>query len=174
MEIGEEDVKYKKSIDGPNYSIRKSNLLSIKLKNGETENYSENSNTSKTREESENNTREESENKNESTQWWEDENVKRYLEGVAKDVGEQIIRNCAIGKIDNHTTEIYWDGVIKDPITSEISLPIIAKWKPKFTDGSGKWIKGKILISKEGTKRWVYQNNSGVNFPDCAKNFKIK
>lgn len=165
-EITDEDIKYKKSNDGPSYSIKKNTVLSITYKNGETEKFSENSDSS-------NNEKKEDEEA-ETKKWWEDEEVHRYLEAVAKDVGEQIVRNCAMGKIDNHVTEIFWDGVIKDPITSEITLPIIAKWKPKFTDGSGKWVRGKILISKDGNKKWVYQNNSGLTFTGCASDFKIK
>jgi len=161
-EISDEEVKYKKSNDGPSYSIKKSNILSITYKNGEIEKFSENSNNEKKEEEGE------------PKKWWEDEDVHRYLEAVAKDVGEQIVLNCAMGKIDNHVTEIFWDGVIKDPITGEITLPIIAKWKPKFTDGSGKWVRGKILISKDGNKKWVYQNNSGLTFTGCASDFKIR
>lgn len=165
IEVGEEEVKYKKNKDGPQYSIKKNNLISITYKNGETERFSDESSSSNTSE---------NEFSNESKQWWEDESIKKYLEATAKDVGEQLIRNCASGKIDNHVTEIFWDGVVKDPITSDITLPIIAKWKPKFTDGSGKWIKGKILISKDGSKKWVYQNDNGLTFSGCAKGLKIK
>ncbi len=161
-EITDEEVKYKKSNDGPSYSIKKNTILSITYKNGETEKFSESSDNEK------------KEDEGDTPKWWEDEEVHRYLEAVAKDVGEQIVRNCATGKIDNHVTEIFWDGVIKDPITGEITLPIIAKWKPKFTDGSGKWVRGKILISKDGNKKWVYQNNSGLTFSGCASDFKIR
>lgn len=161
-EITEDEVKYKKNNDGPSYSLKKNSILSVTYKNGETEKFSENSDNEKKDEEVE------------SKKWWEDEEVHRYLEAIAKDAGEQIVRNCATGKIDNHVTEIFWDGVIKDPITGEITLPIIAKWKPKFTDGSGKWVRGKILISKDGSKKWVYQNNSGLTFSGCASDFKIR
>jgi hypothetical protein len=47
-------------------------------------------------------------------------------------------------------------------------------WKPKWTDGAGKWIKGKVIVGTDGSKKWVYQNDHGLTFSGCAKNFKIK
>lgn len=170
-EVSETEIKYKKNNGGPVYSLSKSNILSITYSNGETEKFSSEGSDDKEKTASK---KEDGSSESEEKKWWEDEEVKKYLEATAKDAGEQLVKNCATGKVDNHSTEVYWDQVVKDPITGEISIPIIAKWKPKFTDGSGKWIKGKILLSKDGSKRWVFQSSSGMVFNGCAKDFKIK
>ncbi len=172
LEVGEESIKYKKfdNPDGPNYTLSKESITSINYANGEVEKFS----SSETKKKSEEVDEFAGEEKSKPNPILEDENMKKSVESTAKDVGEQLIRSCANGKVDNSTTEVFWDGVFKDGITKELVIPIITKWKPKFTDGTGKWIKGKILVSSEGTKKWVYQNDNGLMFSGCAKGFKIK
>ncbi|MDP3558309.1 MAG: hypothetical protein Q8T03_13130 [Bacteroidota bacterium] len=174
IEIGEETIKYKKSDnpDGPTYSVSKSSLTSINYENGEVEKFESSEKVAKKNEdEDEDSEKEEKPKKNPVL---EDENLKKTIEGVAKDCGEQLIRNCANGKVDNSTTEVFWDGVYKDAITNEIIVPIRASWKPKWTDGAGKWVKGKVLIGTDGKKKWIYQNDNGLAFSSCAKGFKFK
>jgi hypothetical protein len=176
-EIGEESVKYHKADnpDGPLYSLATANIASINYENGKVEKFSSSGSepaaTASKSEASSEETKSESSSSG-SSSIMDNEDLKRSIESIARDVGEQVIRNCASGKVDNSSTEIYWDGVMKDAFTEEIAVPIIAKWKPKFTDGAGKWIKGKILIDKQGNKKWVYQNNGGLLFSDCAKTFR--
>lgn len=174
LEVGEDAIKYKKADnpDGPTYSVAKSNLTSINYANGEVEKFDTAEKVTKKSEDEDEDT--EKEEKPKKNPVLEDENLKKTIEGVAKDCGEQLIRNCANGKVDNSTTEIFWDGVYKDAITTELVVPIRASWKPKWTDGSGKWIKGKILIAADGKKKWIYQNDNGLVFDGCAKGFKFK
>lgn len=177
LEVGDDAIKYKKADnpDGPTYSVSKSNLTSINYANGEVEKFESSEKTvKKDKDEDASDEDSEKEEKPKKNPILEDENLKKTIEGIAKDAGEQLIRNCANGKVDNSTTEIYWDGVYKDAITGELNVPIRAAWKPKWTDGSGKWIKGKILVSKAGEKKWVYQNDNGLAFSGCAKGFKLK
>ena len=174
LEIGDDAIKYKKSdnLDGPTYSVSKSNLTSINYENGKVEKFETTEKVAKKSEdEDEDSEKEEKPKKNPVL---DDANLKKTIEGIAKDCGEQLIRNCANGKVDNSTTEIFWDGVYKDAITNELNVPIRASWKPKWTDGAGKWVKGKILISSAGEKKWIYQNDNGLAFSGCAKGFKIK
>ena len=173
LEVGEDAIKYKKADnpDGPTYSVSKSNLTSINYANGEVEKFESEEKVSKKNDDDEDSEKEEKPKKNAIL---EDENLKKTLEGLAKDAGEQLIRNCANGKVDNSTTEIFWDGVYKDAISGEINVPIRASWKPKWTDGAGKWIKGKIIINSAGEKKWVYQNDNGLAFSGCAKGFRLK
>jgi hypothetical protein len=173
-EVGEESVKYKKvdNPDGPTYSISKSSIVSINYANGEVEKFSEPEKTAKKTDDEEVN--EDGEEKPKKNELLDDPNMKKTIEGIAKDVGEQLLRSCANGKIDNSTTEVYWDQTFKDAITKEISIMIRTSWKPKWTDGSGKWIKGKVVVAPDGSKKWVYQNDNGLAFSGCPKGFKIK
>jgi hypothetical protein len=172
IEVSDESIKYKKADnpDGPTYTALKSNLTSVNYANGEVEKFESSEKTDKKSEDEDS----EKEEKPKSNPILEDANLKKTVEGIAKDCGEQLIRNCANGKVDNSTTEIFWDGVYKDAITSEIIVPIRASWKPKWTDGSGKWIKGKIIVGRAGEKKWIYQNDNGLAFSSCAKGFKFK
>lgn len=170
-DVEEENVKYKKfeNPDGPSYTVTKANIISITYANGEVEKFS----SSEPKKEEEK--KDESSDVNSSDNpLLNDENMKKTIEGIAKDVGEQLMRNCANGKVDNSTTEIYWDAVYRDAISKEITISIRTSWKPKFTDGQGKWVKGKILVAEGGAKKWVYQNDNGLMFSGCAKGFKIK
>lgn len=172
-EVTDESVKYKKADnpDGPLYTLSKENITSINYANGEVEKMEGPKKTVKKNEDDED---EDGEEKPKSNPILQDEAMKRTIEGIAKDVGEQLIRNCANGKIDNSSTEIYWDQVFKDAITGELNISIITSWKPKWTDGSGKWVKGKIVVNSAGEKKWVYQNDNGLAFSSCPKGFKIK
>jgi len=172
-EISEDQIKYKKADnpDGPSYTLSKENVTSINYANGEVEKFDTKAKPSKKNEDDEDEAEEEKPKKNPILA---DEALKKTIEGIAKDVGEQLIRNCANGKVDNSTTEIFWDAVYRDAITNELNIAIIASWKPKWTDGSGKWIKGKIIVNSAGEKKWQYQNDNGLTFSGCAKGFKIR
>ncbi|MBL7919411.1 MAG: hypothetical protein JNJ40_03795 [Bacteroidia bacterium] len=174
LEVSDESIKYKKedNLDGPTYTVLKSNLTSVNYANGEVEKFESTVKAEKKNEDEDEDS--EKEEKPKSNPILEDANLKKTVEGIAKDCGEQLIRNCANGKVDNSTTEIFWDGVYKDAITNEIIVPIRASWKPKWTDGAGKWIKGKITVASTGEKKWIYQNDNGLAFSGCAKGFKFK
>jgi|GEM_PF-990918 len=178
-EIGEETVKYKKADnpDGPTYTISKSNITSINYENGEVEKFAS---AEKKKEKSED---EDKENLDEDApekpvkkgpSLADEPGMRNTIEGIAKDVGEQLLRSCANGKIDNSTSEVYWDQTFRDAITKEINIAMRTSWKPKWTDGAGKWIKGKVIVGADGSKKWVYQNDHGLTFSGCAKGFHIK
>src|SRR5690606_5363650 len=111
-EITEESVKYKKfeNPDGPLYSIEKENIAAINYENGQVEKFGDTETTNS----------EESET-SESKSILEDENLKRSIEAIAKDAGEQLLQSCAKGRPDNSTTEIYWDGVFRDEISGTLT-----------------------------------------------------
>lgn len=173
-EITDDAVKYKKAdnLDGPVYSIAKSSVSAINYENGTVEKFEASAKVSKEKNEDEDS--EENEAPAKKNPILDDEQMKKTIEAIAKDVGEQLLSSCANGKIDNSVTSIYWDGVFKDAITGELNIPIILTWKPKWTDGDGKWIKGKILITSDGNKRWIYQNDNGLLFSGCPKQFRIR
>lgn len=174
VEIGDDVIKYKKADnpDGPLYSVSKSNITSINYADGTVEKFE--AEKPKKQKENEDEDSEEAEEKPKENPILKDEALKRSLEAISKDIGEQLIRSCANGKIDNSSTSIYWDATYKDPITGDIVMSMITTWKPKWTDGHGKWIKGKVIINKAGEKKWVYQNDNGLMFSGCGKEFKIK
>src|SRR6218665_3176204 len=129
MEVSEESVKYKKADnpDGPMYTISKENILSINYANGEVEKLDKQP-AKKAKSEDDEFADEGKEKRNPIL---DDEQMKRTIEGIAKDVGEQLLRSCANGKVDNSSTEIYWDAVFKDAITNELSIAILTTCKPK-------------------------------------------
>lgn len=173
-EVGEESVKYKKADnpDGPTYSVSRSNLTAINYANGEVEKFAE---AEKKKENEDEEKNEDGEEQTHATnELMDNPTMRKTVESIAKDVGEQLLRSCANGKVDNSTTEIYWDQTFKDAITKNINIAIKTSWKPKWTDGSGKWVKGKIVVDAEGKKKWVYQNDNGLMFSGCAKGFKIQ
>jgi hypothetical protein len=175
IEVSDEQVKYKKADnpEGPLYSISIANITAINYENGSVEKFEENTKSPKINKQSEDEANEDGEEPVKKNAVLEDEQLKRTIEGIAKDVGEQLLRDCANGKVDNSVTSIYWDGVFKDAITGELNVPIITSWKPKWSEGDNKWIKGKIVIATDGRRKWVYQNDHGLTFSGCAKQFRI-
>jgi hypothetical protein len=174
LEVTDEQVKYKKfdNADGPIYVITLANITAINYENGTVEKFEQITKSAKNENEDEDKVNEEEEPmKNNPV--LQDEQLKRTIEGIAKDVGEQLLRDCANGKIDNSVTSIYWDGVFKDALSGELNIPIVTSWKPKWSEGDNKWIKGKIVITTDGRRKWVYQNDHGLTFSGCAKQFRI-
>lgn len=178
-EVGEETVKYKKADnpDGPTYTISKSNITSINYENGEVEKFaSQEKKKEKSEDEDKEKMDEDAEEKpvKKGPSLADEPGMRNTIEGIAKDVGEQLLRSCANGKVDNSTSEVYWDQTFRDAITKEINIAMRTSWKPKWTDGAGKWIKGKVVVGTDGSKKWVYQNDHGLTFSGCAKGFHIK
>ncbi|MBK9284287.1 MAG: hypothetical protein IPM51_08175 [Sphingobacteriaceae bacterium] len=179
-EVGEETIKYKKADnpDGPTYSVSKSNLSSINYENGDVEKFTSSEKKASSKEAYDEDKMEDEDREEKPVKKGpslaEEPGMKNTIEGIAKDVGEQLLRSCANGKIDNSTSEVYWDQTFRDAITKEISIAMRTSWKPKWTDGAGKWIKGKVVVGTDGSKKWVYQNDHGLTFSGCAKGFRIK
>jgi hypothetical protein len=160
VEVGEESTKYKKEgmEDGPDFTISNDKISTITFKNGHVEKFSDAESSAK---------EEPKYTANDGKKLdLEDEDLKKTIEGIARSAGEQVLRECSGGG-DNNQTEIYWDGVYKDALNGELHVPIRISWQRG--SGSFKWIKGAIKVSKEGRKHWVYQNDSGILFSNCAK-----
>lgn len=163
VEISEKDkiVKYKKfdNPDGPVYTVELAEITKIKYSNGSEESY--NVESSKPAEAS-------SDEPSIFTGKFdiENESTHDYLEGIAKNAGMKVLR-CA-GRVDNYSTEIYWDQTYRDEVTKEINLPIIVRWE-KGAAVATRWVRGVVKIDKSGKKIWNYQSDSGISFSVCAK-----
>jgi hypothetical protein len=101
----------------------------------------------------------------------DDEQMKKQIEVSAKDVGDQIADHCSGGKVDNYTSEIYWDGVFQNPDTKEITLPMRVKWTSRKTAEFGDWIKGTLFIDTKGKKRWQFQTSNSKQAEQCGMGF---
>ncbi len=167
VEVDETTIKYKKSDnpDGPTYSIAVKDVAKVKYKNG-----SEDVFTSKPAESKEE-TKSSSDHESKNSFDINDENTVRKVEALAKYAGESILSKCT-GKVDNSTTEVFYDGVFQDDATKEITIPIKVSWQPKNISGDRKWVRGVIKVQNDGKKIWTYQNDSGGWFGGCAKHLK--
>ncbi len=160
IEIGSDVVKYKKAdnLEGPTYTVTKAEMSKIKYANGSEEIMESSASEQKTTEEPSIFT---------GKFDIEDESTHDYLEGVAKNAGSRILSKCA-GKVDNYSTEIYWDQTYRDEVTKEIVVAIVVKWE-KGLEGKQRWVKGLVKLDKTGRKLWSYQGDGGINFSNCAK-----
>jgi hypothetical protein len=166
-EIIDDVVKYKKfdNLDGPTYNLEKSEIVQIKYINGSIDKFEDDKIEPPLNIES-----------NDSKKLINDPYFKKRVEAIAKDAGEQILQNCSNVK-DNYGTDIYWDGVIENQESGEITIPIRTWWNKKWsTDGNKKWIRGKVILRKSGEKKWIYQSSDGLEFigSSCAENFRLK
>lgn len=166
-EITDDIVKYKKfeNLEGPTYNLEMIKISQIKYQNGSIDKFEEDKMEPTLNIES-----------NDSEKLINDPNFKKQVETIAKDAGKQIIQNCSNAK-DNYGTDIYWDGVIKDQASGEITVPIRTWWNKKWsTDGNKKWIRGRVIVRKSGEKKWIYQSSDGMEFQgtNCAENLRLK
>jgi len=167
-EVNESDLKYIKadSPGGPAYSISKDKVFSVNYANGVVEKFKGKA----VQEDGEDGT-------GNSGSIVDNAPLKRTIESIAMDAGEQLKNTCADGPVDNSVTEIYWDGVIKDVTSGEIIIPIRCKWYPTGSEGLGKWIKGKIILDGVGRKKWVYQSagsDTKLVRSLCGETFQIR
>lgn len=161
-EVTDKYIKYKKAdnIDGPTYTVEKTEIAKIKYANGSEEIVESPAATTNT------------DNSSEPDIFTmkfdtENERIHDYLEAIAKNVGSIILERCT-GRVDNYSTEIYWDQTFRDEITKEINLAIIVKWEKGF-EARKRWVKGIIKLDKSGRKIWSYQGDGGITFSNCAK-----
>ena len=171
-DILDDNVKYKKfdNPDGPTYSISTANIEKIKYENGSIDKFAGDNSKSDKNESSPEKTV--SEGGSDVKSALDDEDFKRQIEGMAKEAGEQVMHSCT-NKADNYSTEIYWDGVYKNSITNEITIPIRVKWDNAFKQGD-RWVRGTVKISSSGSRVWTYQNDSGFIGSGCAQKFRFK
>jgi hypothetical protein len=173
MEVNETTIKYKKSDnpDGPTYSIAVKDVAKVKYKNG-SEDVFTSTPSSKEDKKSTSETPSSTEGGSKNSFDINDENTIRKVEALAKYAGESILSKCT-GKVDNSTTEVFYDGVFQDDATKEITIPIKVSWQPKNSiSGDRKWVRGVIKVQADGRKIWTYQNDSGGWFGGCAKHLK--
>ena len=172
VEVGETTIKYKKSdnLDGPSYSVAIKDVAKVKYKNGSEDVFSAGTSSGDAPKSSSDNT---TSTKDESSSKFDinDDNTVRKVEALAKYAGESILSKCT-GRVDNSTTEVFYDGVFQDDATKEITIPIKVSWQPRNISGDRKWIRGTIKVAPSGKKTWTYQNDSGGWFGGCAKQLK--
>jgi hypothetical protein len=167
VEVSEKDkvIKYKKfdNPDGPVYTVELSEISKIKYSNGSEESFNA--------EPAKSNAEPAAAEENGPSIFTgkfdiEDESTHDYLEGIAKNTGMKLLR--CVGRVDNYSTEVYWDQTYRDEITKEIILPIIVKWE-KGAAVATKWVRGVVKIDKTGKKIWNYQSDAGISYSACVK-----
>ena len=163
IEITDAAVKYKKfdNQDGPSYSANIKDVKKVKYKNGSEDVFEHKA---KPASEEPAEIKPASDGKKFDPN---DPDTNDMLQAIAKNAGDKLLNRCT-GKVDNSTTEIFFDQIYKDEFSGEINLPIIIKWD-KGLANKQRWIKGIVKIDKQGKKTWMYQNDSGILFSGCAK-----
>jgi hypothetical protein len=156
-EIGDSDIKYHKfdNLDGPAYSIKKSDVFMITFKNGSKEVF--------------NNTEKKEEQAEQESSQAEDPDKLR-MEAAASNVYSQII-NCCSGKKENARFEIFYDAILKSKESGEIKIPIKVSWVGAFE--SNRWVRGTVILIDGKKLGWVYQSDSGGLGMGCAKKCKV-
>lgn len=157
-EITETDIKYHKfdNLDGPAYTIKKSDVFMITYKNGSKEVF--------------NSTEKKEESTEQETAEAAPDPEKERIEAAASNVYSQII-NCCSGKKENARFEIYYDGILKSKEANEIKIPIKISWVGAFE--SDRWVRGTVVLSDGKKLGWVHQSNSSGLGMGCAKKCKV-
>ena len=89
------------------------------------------------------------------------------MEAVVKNAGAKLLERC-VGKADNQTTEIFFGDVFRDDAAIELIIPFQVKWD-KGMANKQRWIRGAVIINRQGERSWKYQSDSGLMFSGCAK-----
>ncbi len=162
LELTPEFVKYKKTdnLEGPTYTVPLSDLTKIKYANGSEDTFAAipKSNSSA-----------ESENIPSVFKGKFDVNdneTASFVEAVAKNAGAKVLEKC-VGNCVNQYTEIFFADVYRDDAAMELHIPIQVKWEKHSTDNN-RWIRGEVIVDKNGKRRWKHQNDSGSR-ASCSK-----
>lgn len=166
LELTPDQVKYKKSdnLEGPTYTVPVANITKIKYANGSEDTFAP----------SQGGTTQSAQNENNLPKIFrgkmdlDDDETELYIEAVAKNAGARLLEKC-VGKPDNTTTEIFWGEILRDDAAIELSIPIQVKWD-KGLANKERWIRGVVVIDRNGKRTWRYQGDSGgALFGGCAK-----
>lgn len=163
LELTPDVVKYKKAdnLEGPTYTVPVIDLKKIRYANGSEDKFEAAATESKSS--STNNLPAIFQGKFDVN----DNETASYIEAIVKNAGAKLLERC-VGKTDNSTTEIFFGEVFRDDIAHELHIPFQVKWD-KGLANKVRWIRGEVMINKEGKRIWKYQSDSGITFNGCAK-----
>lgn len=164
LELTADQVKYKKTdnLEGPTYTVKISELNKIKYANGSEDIFS-----------AAKETKENSQGNSDLPPIFKgkfdvnDAETATYMEAVVKNAGAKLLERC-VGKADNQTTEIFFGDVFRDDAAIELIIPFQVKWD-KGMANKQRWIRGAVIIDRQGKRSWKYQSDSGLMFSGCAK-----
>lgn len=162
LELTTEFVKYKKTdnLEGPTYTVPVNDLTKIKYANGSEDTFAA---TPKA------NSNAESENIPSIFKGKFDVNdseTASYIEAIAKNSGAKVLEKC-VGNSVNQYTEIFFADVYRDDAAMELHIPILVKWEKHSTDNN-RWIRGEVIVDRNGKRKWKHQNDSGSR-GSCSK-----
>lgn len=165
LELTPDQVKYKKTdnLEGPTYTVPVSDLAKIRYANGSEDTFS-------APKSAENATKEEGENNPSIFKGKFDVNdneTASYIEAIVKNAGAKLLERC-VGRADNQSTEIFFADVFRDDVAMELHIPFQVKWD-KGLANKERWIRGEVMVNREGKRQWKYQSDSGLMFKGCAK-----
>ncbi len=169
IELTPDVIKYKKydNLEGPTYTVPVTDLSKIKYANGSEDTFSA------PKEAGANGNGASGDNGNipkifKGKLDLEDDETEMYIEAIAKNAGAKLLERC-VGKADNQTTEIFWGEILRDDMAYELSVPIQIKWD-KGLANKERWIRGAVVVDRNGKRTWKYQGDSGgMFFGGCAK-----
>jgi ribosomal protein L21E len=166
-EVTETSVKYNKfdNKTGPVYSVDKDEVMMIKYENGSKDVFAQKEKKKKSSDGDE----DEEEQEKSAVQKMSGER-KSYLNSVAQLVSEQVL-DCCSNRKENGRHEVYYDGIIDDPVTGDTRIPIRVSWVGRFE--AQRWVRGFATVTKDKRLGWVYQSDGGGIF-GCAKDCQVK
>lgn len=165
LELTPDLVKYKKmdNLEGPTYTVPVSDLAKIRYANGSEDTFA-------AKKSDEGDSKSESENTPSIFKGKFDVNdneTASYIEAIVKNAGAKLLERC-VGRADNQSTEIFFADVFRDDVAMELHIPFQVKWD-KGLANKERWIRGEVIVNRDGKRQWKYQSDSGLTFKGCAK-----
>ena len=94
--------------------------------------------------------------------------LKKQVDDIGLKVANDLMRCCSSYGGNNVYAQVDYDNCRTDSQTSTFYLPMKIGWTGSMS-GNPYWIKGKLVVSKEG-RQWLKISDSGGFQPSCSKN----
>lgn len=169
LELTPDLVKYKKmdNLEGPTYTVPVSDLVKIRYANGSEDTFNASGSASKSEASPSKSEEENTPSIFKGKFDVNDNETASYIEAIVKNAGAKLLERC-VGRADNQSTEIFFADVFRDDVAMELHIPFQVKWD-KGLANKERWIRGEVIVNRDGKRQWKYQSDSGLMFKGCAK-----
>lgn len=98
-----------------------------------------------------------------------EQTLKEQVDETCLDVANRLMSCCSKFGGNYLKAEVNYSECRYNSTTEVFTIPMTAHWYGSLT-GIHYWIKGKLLIAPDGSKKWIKISDSGGFSPGCSKN----
>lgn len=94
--------------------------------------------------------------------------LKNDIDDIGLAIANSLMNCCSSYGGTNIRSDIDYQEVRLNEVTGSFTIPMTVNWQGSLS-GNNYWIKGKLIISSNGTKTWLKIKDSGGFYAGCSQ-----